>query len=270
MLLENHCIDLYHIEESAKLRALSGADERSVVDIDTATAISLIDRLVEKNRHTTLQPGSAIDLPTAERDRILAEIYVQNFGDDINASIQCEHCEKTFDTHFTISNLIQTLNQASEKARLEFIEYVEKDRKKIPGCDLYILKSGDKLRLVTGRDEISILNMDHDHAAEYLFKSCVVNSVAKNDFKHAFKIMEKVAPVIDLDLKVICPECETPQNIHFNIQDYLLRTLIFSRDKLLLQVHKIAKTYRWSMGEIMDMPRYQRLAFSSFIDEEIT
>jgi hypothetical protein len=78
--------------------------------------------------------------------------------------------------------------------------------------------------------------------------------------------MESVGSGIDVDFDVRCPECAAVQVVRFQIQDYLLGAIMSAWQGLVDEVHRIALTYRWGLGEIMSMSRSSRRAFNAILD----
>src|SRR6516162_7280458 len=82
-----------------RIRELTGLDEQCVRDVSTATAIALLDRVVEAGPGTSWR---AAHLTAADRDRLLAAIYRATYGDWITSTPPCRNCASLFDLTFAL------------------------------------------------------------------------------------------------------------------------------------------------------------------------
>ena len=73
------------------------------------------------------------------------------------------------------------------------------------------------------------------------------------------------APVLSQDLSAACPHCEAANSVRFDIADFLLRTLAAETPFLWREVHLIARSYGWSLQEILRLPRAVRRQLSGFV-----
>ena len=125
----------------AYLRELRGDDEESVEDVDTWTAITLVDRLLVDAPGAAVRPGEARRLCAADRDRILAAVYVRELGARVQATPTCPACGKTFDVEFRLDQLIETIEPSYEGvARV--------------GDGRFALEDGTCIRIPNGEDEL--------------------------------------------------------------------------------------------------------------------
>ena len=81
--------------------------------------------------------------------------------------------------------------------------------------------------------------------------------------------MLRVAPHIDLNMDVTCPECGRNFTMPFNLQDFFFGEMRTSRDLLYREVHYLAYHYHWSEKEIMEMPKDQRRNYIEVLADEL-
>ncbi len=91
------------------LRNLRGGDEEAIGATDTEAAIGLLDRLLVDVKGAAVRPGEADSLTASDRDRLLAEIYVAEFGDRIDCVLRCEACGNPFDIDFHLRDLFASV-----------------------------------------------------------------------------------------------------------------------------------------------------------------
>lgn len=231
-----------------RLRGLRGEDEEAIVDADagTAAALALIDALILSG--VDERPPRGAELTTADRDRVLAAIYIRAFGARISSSVRCVQCEARFDVDFSLRDLMRDADEAVER-----------------GTDAVVrLSDGRRYRLPTGADERAALASDDPAAA--LLNACALDGVKQEDGATVPALMQKVAPLLDVDLDATCPECSTKQSLRFDVQSYLLAALRAEEAQLLREVHRLAVTYGWSRAEILALPRERRRSHAALIE----
>ena len=240
-----------------QLRELNGFDEQSVSDLDTATAISLIDRLLVHSHDSSTEQCTAATLTSSQRDRLLAKVYEATFGPRIESTVRCVHCDELFDIAFDILDLLDSLESSSLSATAK----QEPD-------GTYRLQAGLRFRLPVGQDELAVVALPPGEAERALLERCIIDSKGELDVDAVQEAMEEVAPVMDLELEVKCPECRDVQPVHFDIQFFLLGSLLQERRRTGREIHRLAVTYRWSLQEILGLSRSQRRTFVGFIEDD--
>jgi len=236
---------------SVGVRELTGLDEQFVRGTDTATAIGLLDQVVEA------RPASgwrAALLTASDRDRLLAAVYRATYGPRVDTTVNCGRCGAPFDLSFSLDDLMDSVYSAPESVGVEEVQDGE-----------WRVSGGARFRLPTGEDELAVAGLDPAKAASVLCERCVTDGAADEAVEEA---IETLAPVVDLDIQTACPECGVRQALHFDLQSYLLSSLEHERAQLLREVHRIAAAYRWSLREILSLPRSERRAFADLIESD--
>lgn len=242
-----------------QLRELNGFDEQSIASVDTATAISLLDRLLVRAPGSAAETLKASELTASDRDRLLVAVYERTYGPRIESTARCTLCGNLFDLAFTIENLLAALNTAASSASAE------------PQPDgTFRLPNGLCFRLPTGEDELAVAGLPPEEAEHALLNRCVIEPKEAIDFGAVQEAMEEVAPVLNLDLDAQCPECGGRQSVHFDVQFYLLRALEQERRKIAREVHRLAVAYGWSLDEILGLSRSQRRMFVELIEADFS
>jgi hypothetical protein len=240
----------------ARLRELCGHDENLIRGTSSTVAVTLLDRLLVPAPGVGIPPGTAGDLAICDRDRLLAAIYRSIFGDRIETRAACHHCGESFDLEFSLAAL---QNSLSSEPLAE-------------GPDEqghYRLPDGRCFRLPTLRDEQALADLDPATANQTLAARCLVSGAPDEDPSVLLAIIERHAPVLDLDLDARCPDCEQSSPVHFDLQAFLLSTLVREGEWLTREVHRIAVTYHWSRKEILDLPRSQRQRHVALIEADL-
>lgn len=257
MSVDYVALDLAPGGARAGLREIRGYDEDSVRGTDIMTAIRLIDRLLVDGPGTDVGPGSAAKLTAADRDRLLAAIYMRTYGPHIESTVRCDHCGDPFDLDFSLQELLGDLRDTAKTSVVEM------------GPDgVFKLPDGCRFRLPTGEDEYAVGHLPPAKAESELLARCVVEGDPTVEPEVVQAAMEEVGPVLDLDLDARCPECGEVQSVHFDIQFYLLSALKSERKQLAQEVHRLATAYGWSLPDILGLARSRRRTYVALIEAE--
>ncbi|MCD4724432.1 MAG: hypothetical protein K8R63_06270 [Bacteroidales bacterium] len=237
------------------LRELCGKDEMSVSGTRSLDAIRLLDSITNGNNFPHNDEFKAEDLTIADRDRMLCAIYQNTYGNNIISTVDCAKCEKQYDMDFALDSLIKSLEPVSSP------EFSIRD-----SVYVFSVNGGMEFRLPNGVDEIALLGMDQEQAQKELLSRCVLNEEQIHSMEKVEQAMEKIAPLIDHIFNAKCPECEHEQEFHFNIQHYLLSSLMQEKKQLAFEVHSLATAYNWGLKEILELPRTQRRMYMKILD----
>jgi hypothetical protein len=236
----------------AQLRDLTGRDEFKVLGINTATAIKLLSSLLEETEGL-----DACDLVASDRDRLLAAVYKQAFGDRIESTLTCAHCSQPFDLDFSLHRLIASIEERSKA-----------DEWRSLGDGRFQNSSGVKFRLPTGRDELELSTLNADKIEALLLQRCTEESEWRETPDAFEELIERVAPLLDLELVARCVECGHQHTVQFDIQTYVLGAIVGERRRLLAEINRLARAYSWSLDEILSLRRSDRRQFVELIENE--
>lgn len=247
MLAESIPLRFAGTRRIARLRELTGRDEYAVMGTNTANAIALLASLLESDPATGTDKLCAEDLVAADRDRLLAAVYRAAFGDRIESTLPCEKCKQPFDLDFSLQSVIALINKTDET-----VEYMPLDG------GSFRASNGLSFRLPTGRDELVAAGATTDEIKSLLLNRCTEDREWPEGAIAFEELIERVAPLIDLELLASCPECSHVHKVEFDIQTYLLGALVAERRRLLADINRIAATYSWSLEEILSLTRNDR------------
>lgn len=233
-----------------RLRELTGRDERAVSGAATADAIALLDALLEG------VPGRAADLTASDRDRLLAAVYSMAFGDTIQSTLTCQSCDSPFELDFSLRQLTDSLGgDAGDWVTV--------------GDRIFQTPEGARFRLPTGRDELAIAGLSEAEAEDALLERCVQDGWPGG--AAAFQDeLDRLAPLLDLELTAPCAECGHSHTVRFDIQSYLLGALLGEGHRLATEIHRLASAYGWGLEEILSLTRSERRQLAALIENERT
>ncbi len=234
------------------LRELRGDDEESVSDTGTRAAIALIDRLLLDVPGAALGPGQAGRLTAADRDRVLAAIYGHELGDRIASTSVCPHCAAQFDLDFRLSALVASVVE-------------DRDGIERAADGTFALADGTRFRVPSGDDELAASGADDPTLA--LLQRCRLAGDASAETLAA--ALERLAPLLDLELEASCPECGRGHAVRFDLQRFFLDRVVAERAQRTFEVHRLARSYGWSLSEIMSLARLRRRDYVELTEREL-
>ncbi len=235
--------------EGVYLRSLNGADEMAVENTGTKNLLSLLESLMQPT--ATGNKVQATQIVTADRDRLLALLYISMYGTKVASTVTCMACSEKFDLDFSLDELLMHYQPAaaSDNGR-------------------YQLEPGISFRLPNGEDEIYINEFAGPEAERQLLERCLLEGNAETDNEKVQLKMAELAPVLSMHMQAICPECSNSQQVMFDMQSFFLTKLKQERPGLIREIHNIASQYHWSQQEILNLPRNLRKQYAALIQPD--
>jgi hypothetical protein len=241
--MRTRAVPLRHLRDrpvsAVSLCELTGGDEMAVDGVDTRAAVALLARLL-----TATPPVAAAALSACDRDALLAALHRQCWGDRIVSTITCRACGAKYDLSFELSAVQRHL--ASDAPVW------------LARGGVLTSADGRSLTVPDASDEISAVERGVSGAVERLAERAGAEA---DGIAEAAAALESAAPIVDLELDATCPECGGGQNAHFDLQSFVLQRLLNERGVLFADVHLLATTYGWSLGEILALTRHTRRSF---------
>ena len=229
------------------LRSLSGNDEMAVENTGTKNLIGLLESLMQPG--ITANKVNAAQIVTADRDRLLALLYIHTYGAKIESTVNCTACGQKFDLDFWLDELLRHYQLAA-----------------VSDNGQYEVEPGIRFRLPTGEDEIIINGLAEAEAERQLLERCLLQGNAETDNEKVQLKMAELAPVLSMQMQAICPECSNEQHVQFDMQSFFLTKLRQERPSLIREIHNIASHYHWSQQEILSLPRNLRKEYAALIE----
>jgi hypothetical protein len=241
----------------ARLRELTGRDEYAVLGASTANAIALLASLLDFEVTGGTPEFRAADLVAADRDCLLAAVYKNAFGDRIESTLTCAGCSEPFDLDFSLDQLINSIAGTKVDGGWKAL-----------GDGRFEAANGITFRLPTGNDELAGAGKTPAEVESFLLSRCTTEGTWPEGRLRFEELLEQVAPLIDLELVASCPECHHAHTVQFDIQTYLLGSIVAERRRLLAEINRIARAYSWSLDEILSLSRRDRRQFVGLIENE--
>jgi len=247
----------------AELRPLTGHEEDWLAHHHGQPSAVVVTRLLA---HCLVRVGdleAGPDLPgkllVGDRDFLMLQLRRLTLGDRFQAVLVCPACGAKADVDFTTGDVpVERHPQTSARLMLEF-------GKPHARCVQF--------RLPSGADQEAVLGMPVDEAAEALLDRCVLDdgghSLSAREREAVIEEMERLAPKVELELDVKCPECGHAFLVPFDTTLFFFREMRLSGRQLLGEVHLLALYYHWSEDQILGLQRSRRRAYLELLGDAL-
>jgi hypothetical protein len=219
---------------------------------------------------TTITPEIIRDLSVSDRDFLVLKLRELTFGSKIECVLTCpkDKCGKKMNVNFDTNVLVPEESELTS-----------------PYFTLETGNSTIEFRLPNGGDQESIVDLsvkDPSLAGTAIFRRCIrsingkhpskteIDNLSKKSKDAVMKRMVQVDLFTDLNMRVVCPECENEFLAPLDIQDFFLTELNLNSDVFYLEIHYLAYYYHWAEENILALPRWKRKKYVEFLIDELS
>ena len=235
--------------EMTTLPVLCGAIELSINGVDTKSTSAMLAVLFSSQE--SLRKIDVSLLTASDRDAILAALYRQYWGDSIVSTLTCNHCTEQFDLSFSLAELQDHLKNKVLDWKLE------------RNAEVKIEAQSQNLKIPIFDEESNLSEMNPKAARKHL--EGLLN-ISHAECDALIEKLDEIAPIIDVDITAVCPECDTSHKAGFDIQSFTMQRLINEKKQLLQEIHLMAVQYGWSLNDILKLDRLTRKVMCEMID----
>lgn len=249
----------------AELRSLTGHEEEWLArhpGIPSARAVThlLSACLVELEGEP---PGreTVRQLLVGDRDYLMLQLRRITLGDHFHAVVTCPACQARMDADFETEDIpVERRPQTTAGYTIELTGQEDRCR-------------SVRFRLPNGGDQEAVLGMDLDRATMALLERCLEDDggmpLSPDEQATVGDAMERLAPQIDLELELACPECGHTFSGPFDPATFFFDEMRTSAALLLREIHYLAFYYHWSETEILRLSRDRRRAYLALLSETL-
>ena len=223
------------------MRPLTGHDELALDPADPDAGNRLLDRLLVD------VDGGIGGMAVSDRDRLYTALYQDCFGGQIDGVATCASCGEDYEFGFALDALAG--HQASERP-------TELDGPDDEG--FYRTLDGVRLRPPTVTDLAAASGLQPEKAVATLTARCIDPQSTQLGIEAIEQWMERIAPILDLDIAARCPHCAARQDIPFSLEAQLIQGLAQERRFLTHEIHRLASAYGWRLDDILSLSRADR------------
>jgi len=194
-------------------------------------------------------------LSIGERDRRLLTLRQLTFGSQLASVANCTRCGETLEWTVETTDLVmQSPAEPPPSLSVEVDNYHVRFR--LPNTlDLAVLANGNWT--------------DPAAARQRLLENCVLGAEQKGEEVSAsalpvsvttaiVKRMAEADPQADLQVDLSCPACGEEWQAHFDIESFFWSEMCWWAQRILSEVHRLARAYGWSETEILGLSPWRR------------
>ena len=241
---------------AAALRPLSGREEEWLAAHGaTANAFAvthLLGACLVALGAEAPSAAAARELLVGDRDALMLALRRITIGEKVLATFACACCREPMDIDFELGDLpFEGPPQAVRE---------------------HVVTAGGgsiRFRLPTGADQEAVAGLPLPEAAEALLDRCLLQPAAPEDRAAVAEAIERLAPKLDVELELTCPECGTTSVEAFDLTAFFFSELALDGRGLLREVHDLAIAHAWSEAEILELPRPRRRAYLELLDAAV-
>lgn len=200
-------------------------------------------------------------LLVGDRDYLMLQLRRITLGDHFHAVVMCPACRAKMDVDFESDDIpverrpqtvaCHTLDLSAEQERCRSVRF----------------------RLPNGGDQEAILGMDLESATTALLERCLEDDggmpLSPDERAAVGDAMERLAPQIDLELELACPECGHTFSTPFDPATFFVDEMRTNAALLMREIHYLAFYYHWSETEILRLSRDRRRAYLALLSETL-
>lgn len=246
----------------AELRPLTGREEEWMTrHADTPGAkmtTSILSWCFVRLENAPVDPDIVGKLLVGDRDFLMLQLRRMTLGDRFAAVFSCPACKRAMDVEFLAQDI--------------FVEPRPQD------ATTYTWRSDDqrppiRFRLPNGADQEAVAELSTNKAVEVLLARCVVDDggipLTLDERAAVIAEMDRLAPQIDLELDLTCPECGHSFTTPFDCTAFFFSEIRTQSRHLMREVHYLALHYHWSEAEILGLQRDRRREYLALLNETL-
>jgi len=192
-------------------------------------------------------------LLAGDRDFLMLQLRRLTLGDRVQAVLDCPSCSGKIDVEFDAGAV--PVEGGSEP----------------PASEYAAGSRSIRFRLPTGEDQEAVAGLPVEQAADQLLKMCLLDEGAEtlSEAERAEVVdeMERLAPRVELELDIHCPECNHEFLAPFDMTAFFFQEIRLKRERLLREIHTLALYYHWSESEILSLTRPRRRAYLELLSD---
>jgi hypothetical protein len=200
-------------------------------------------------------------LLVGDRDYLLLALRRMTLGDHFQGVLECPACDAKMDISFSAADVrVEPRPQQAASYTVD-VQSADGSRRTI------------RFRLPTGGDQEAILGLDTPAAVEALIQRCVVDdggaALAAAESQAVIEAMDRLAPQLDIELDLTCPECDHVFVAPFDATTFFLHEMAINGAQLLRETHALALSYHWSEADILSLGRDRRRAYLGLLHDTL-
>jgi hypothetical protein len=200
-------------------------------------------------------------LLVGDRDYLMLHLRRISLGETIRAVLPCPACPAKMDVDFRAADVpVESRPQTASSYSLDLVTGAGPHRTA-------------RFRLPTGADQEAVLGLADEQAVEALLARCLLDeggaALLPSEQSAVIEAMDRLAPQLELELELVCPECSHTFVTLFDTTLFFLSEMSTHVRQLTREVHHLALHYHWSEAEILGLTRSRRHMYLSLLSETL-
>jgi hypothetical protein len=192
-------------------------------------------------------------LSIGERDRRLLMLRASTFGPQLASVAACSQCGEVLEWEIeTVDLLMEKPTESPGELSIDVDDYYVRFR--LPNTlDLASISNYQDASSARGRLLENCIS-DTQHKDEQISSVALPVSVTTEIVKR----MAEADPQADLEVDLSCPSCGEQWQAKFDIESFFWTELSAWAQRILLEVHSLARAYGWSESDILNLSPWRR------------
>lgn len=220
---------------------------------ESGTALHPIDRAL-----AILGDPDAARLPLGTRDARLLELRAATLGDRLDATEQCPECGARVELTLSCRALIEGAVPVPERWTVRHGDV---------RITLRPLDSVDAAAAATAGDVVAAASTLLERAVVGVARGGdVVETLPDDALADVTGSLAEKDPGAELLLDLACPDCEATWQRVLDVATFVWAELAARAERLLDDVHRLARAYGWSEAEILAVGEVRRAAYLAMVE----
>jgi hypothetical protein len=218
-----------------------------------ARGITLLARAADRPAH------EAAGVPLGERDASLLQLRAAMFGDRVEATIGCPECGERLEFEFHCSNLLTSHRHGAGRCEVELDGWSVVAR---PPASSDVVAAGSADNVTAAR---AILLDRCVERAEREGAAVAASALPDRITTAVADALLEADPCAELTFASECVSCGHRWQAPLDVPHLLWSELAAHAQRLVLDVHLIARAYGWSESEILRLSPVRRAAYLALV-----
>ena len=249
----------------AALRPLTGREEEWLARHTGTPSALAVTRLLSECLvwldNAQITSDLVRQLLVGDRDYLMLQLRGLTLGDEFAAVLACPACGTKMDVNFRASEVpVESRPQTAPFYTLKLREPQPSGRTV-------------RFRLPTGGDQEALLGTDPEVAVGALMDRCLLDDggvpLSPEERQTVSEAMERMAPQVELELDLTCPDCSRPFVVPFDTTTFFFDEMRMNAGRLLREVHALAFYYHWTEADILRLRRDRRREYLALLSDTL-
>lgn len=218
------------MHREVRLKPITGRDEEMLAEMqgagDASITTAILANCIKCLCHLDMVNADvARSMVIADRDFLLMNLYQLTFGDKVEATVTCAVCNKKIDVEFLVTQIeVIEMNMSSQVFTMELspqAAYEDEEGRKHESIEFRLPNGGDLEAMEDVKNEaeamIKLLSRCIMRVGEKRMNENIAASLTALAKREIEVKMSELAPRVELDMDITCPECQHSFTTHFNI-----------------------------------------------------